>query len=159
MALPLIIGGLSAIAPLIGKLLGGSKGEEAAEYVADIARKVTGQGDISKAVNEIQNNPEFRAEFLSQMNQHEEAMTGLYLSDRQHAREQNKHSVMPAIIVSVLTVGLIAFTGVLMFVEVPGANMRMIDTIFGSYLTGWIGSLAYWNGTTRGSAEKQKLMK
>lgn len=69
MALLSIISGLSAIAPVIGKMLGGDKGEEVAEHVADIARKFTGIGDVDKAVNSIHTDPRFLAEFLAQMNQ------------------------------------------------------------------------------------------
>lgn len=153
--LPLIISGLSAIAPIVGKMIAGDKGEEAAEHVAGIARAVTGQSDAAKAVEAINSDPAYRAEFLTQMNQHEEAMTSMYLSDRQDARKNHKHSMFPAVLCSFLTVGLVAFVAALMFVNIPEANMRMLDMIFGSYLTAWIGSCAYWNGTTRGSAEKQ----
>lgn len=149
------ISALSAIAPMIGKMLGGDKGEQAAEHVAGIARAVTGQNDISKAVNDIHLNPEYRAEFLTQMNQNEEAMTSMYLNDRKDARASHRHSKFPAILCSFLTLGLSFFVAALMFVDIPDANMRMLDMIFGSYLTAWIGSCAYWNGTTRGSAEKQ----
>lgn len=156
--LPLIVSGLSAIAPIIGKMVAGDKGEQAAEHVAGIARAVTGQSNTAKAVDLIQSNPEYKAEFLTQMNQHEESMTGMYLSDRKDARASHKHSKFPAILCSFLTVGLVAFVAALMFVNIPEANMRMLDMIFGSYLTAWIGSCAYWNGTTRGSAEKQSQL-
>ena len=80
----------------------------------------------------------------------------LYLSDIQNAREQNKHSVMPSLLCSILTIGMIAFVVALMVIDIPSANQRLIDTLFGSYLTAWLGSCNYWLGTTRGSADKTK---
>lgn len=159
MALPLIIGGLSAIAPIIGKMLGGSKGKEAAEHVADIARKVTGQDDISKAVSSIQNNPEFRAEFLTQMNQHEEVMVGLYLDDRKDAREKHKHSIMPSVIVVALTLMVAAMGAAMFYSAIPEENQTLANILFGAVLAKWADSIAYWVGSSRGSAEKQMQIK
>ena len=79
------------------------------------------------------------------------------LSDMQDARKNHKHSIMPAILCCVLTVGLIAFTTALLFVTMPAENTRLIDTLFGAYLTNWISTVSYWVGTTRSSADKNKL--
>jgi hypothetical protein len=76
------------------------------------------------------------------------------LKDISNAREAHKDSNTPANIMYILTVGLIAFTATLMFHVIPEANQRVIDTIFGSYLTAWISSVAYFVGTTRGSSMK-----
>ena len=158
MPLPLIsiISALSSLAPSIGKFIAGDKGEQAAQEVANIARAVTGQNDVETAVRQVQSDPESRLKFLEQYNQHEERMSSMYLADVQHAREHNKHSLMPAIICCFLSVWLVAFGGCLMFVEVPEANQRIVDTLFGSYLTAWLSSIAYWVGSSRGSAEKDR---
>ena len=159
MALPLIISGLTAIAPIIGKMLGGSKGEEAAEHVADIARKVTGIGDIDKAVSAIHTDPRFRAEFLTQMNQQEEVMTGLFLKDVQHAREQHKHSIMPSVIVIALTLMVAAMGAAMFYSAIPEENQTLANILFGAVLAKWADSIAYWVGSSRGSAEKQMKLK
>ena len=80
----------------------------------------------------------------------------LYLNDIQNARANNKHSKMPAVICLALTAGMFLFVGALLFITIPEANLRMIDMVFGSYLTAWLGSINYWVGTTRSSAEKSK---
>lgn len=80
----------------------------------------------------------------------------LYMGDIQNARMNNKHSKMPAIICGALTVGMFAFVGALFTLTIPEENMRLVDTLFGSYLTAWLGSINYWVGTTRSSAEKSK---
>lgn len=158
MALPLIpiAQGLISIAPSIAKWFGGDKAEDAAQSVVDIARQVTGQNEPDKAVDLVKQNPELQAKFLMLLEQNRTAIELAVIGDIQNARKIHQHSIMPALIVSVLTAGLIAFIAALMFLTIPEANMRLIDTLFGSYLTAWLSSLAYWNGTTRGSAEKSR---
>lgn len=159
MALPLIISGLSAIAPIVGKLLGGDKGEEAAEHVAGIARAVTGQNDSQKAVESILKDEKHQLEFLKQMNQHEQAMTSMFLKDTQHARESHKYSVMPAVIVVALTL-MVAAMGYALFASViPESNEALANILFGAVLAKWADSVAYWVGSSRGSAEKSRQQK
>jgi len=81
-------------------------------------------------------------------------LTSAELGDVQHAREQNKHSVMPALLCCFLTAAVVAFGAALMFVVIPPENVRLIDTLFGAFLTAWLGSVTYWVGTTRSSANK-----
>lgn len=85
-------------------------------------------------------------------------LTATELGDVQHARETHKQSVMPALICSFLTVAVIAFATALMFVDIPAGNVRLIDTLFGAVLTAWLGSIQYWIGTTRSSAQKNDAL-
>lgn len=158
MALPLlaIAQGLLGVAPSIAKFFAGDKAEDAANEVIDIARQVTGINDPQGAVKAVSENPEYQHQYRMQLENNRARIEAMVIGDVQHAREQHKHSVMPAVIVSVLTAGILAFISALMLVDIPEANIRIIDTLFGSYLTAWLGSLAYWNGTTRGSAEKSR---
>ena len=81
------------------------------------------------------------------------------IEDVQHARFTHKDSKMPAFICITLTLSVIAFAAALMVVEIPKENVRLIDTLFGSVLTAWLGSLAFFNGTTRSSAQKTDMIK
>lgn len=76
--------------------------------------------------------------------------------DNQQTREIHKHHWMPTAICLILTIGMIAFTGALFIVEIPEVNQRMIDMLFGSYLTAWLSSINYWVSSTRSSAEKSR---
>lgn len=160
MALPLltIAQGLLGVAPSIAKFFAGDKAEDAANEVIDIARQVTGINDPQGAVKAVNESSEYQHQYRMKLENNRARIEAMIIGDVQHAREQHKHSVMPAVIVSVLTAGILAFIAALMLVDIPEANMRIIDTLFGSYLTAWLGSLAYWNGTTRGSAEKSRKM-
>lgn len=76
------------------------------------------------------------------------------LKDQQQARVQHQHSWMPSIICVFLTLAVVCFGGALMTVTIPAENVRLIDTLFGSFLTAWLTSISYWVGTTRSSANK-----
>ncbi len=76
------------------------------------------------------------------------------LGDVQHARVHNKHSKMPEIICIMLTLSMIGFAVALFFAEIPDANVRLIDTLFGAFMTAWLGSINYWVSSTRSSANK-----
>ena len=76
------------------------------------------------------------------------------LGDTQNARKQHQHSWMPALICGMLSISVIAFTASLMFIVIPEENTRIIDTLFGAFLTAWLSSISYWVGTTRTSADK-----
>lgn len=159
--LPIIplVSGLISVVPSIAKWIGGDKAAEAAERITDIAKSVTGLDDPKDAVNAVIKDPELLVKFKMHLSAVEADLDKAYLLDRQDARMQHKHSYMPAVLSTVLTLGLLAFTAALMSVELPEGNVRLIDTVFGSYLTAWLGSIAYWFGTTRGSADKNKLMR
>ena len=85
-------------------------------------------------------------------------LTATELGDVQHARTAHKDSSMPAFICITLTLAVISFAAALMFVTIPESNVRLIDTLFGSVLTAWLGSLAFFNGTTRSSAQKNHAL-
>ena len=68
--------------------------------------------------------------------------------------EENNHSNMPALICCFLTFSVVAFGAALMQIQIPADNMRLVDTLFGSFITAWLGSISYWVGTTRSSANK-----
>jgi hypothetical protein len=96
--------------------------------------------------------------FKIRMSELANELTATELGDIQHARVQNKHSDMPALICSLLTVAVLAFAAALMVVNVPVGNVRLIDTLFGAVLTAWLGSIQYWIGTTRSSAQKNDAL-
>ena len=156
MALPLIpiISGLASLAPTIGKWLGGDKGEDAAQAVADIARAVSGQNDVDRAVNAIQSDPSLQFEFLKLLEQNKVAFDDMYLKDRQDARKQHKHSIMPAVIVVALTVMVAAMGAALFMSVIPEGNATLANILFGAVLAKWADAIAYWVGSSRGSAEK-----
>jgi hypothetical protein len=161
MTLPLIpiISALTSVVPSIAGWIGGDKAEDAANHVADIARKVTGQSDPEKAVDAILKDEKLKLQFMMQIENNRKALDEAYLKDRQHAREQHKHSIMPSLIVVALTL-MVAAMGVAMFMSiVPPENSDLANILFGAVLAKWADSVAYWMGSSRGSAEKSRQLK
>jgi hypothetical protein len=97
-----------------------------------------------------QSNNSFRIRMTELANE----LTATELGDVQHAREHNKHSIMPELICGFLTISVVAFATTLFFIEIPKGNVRLIDTLFGAFLTAWLGSVNYWVSSTRSSANK-----
>ena len=71
------------------------------------------------------------------------------LGDIQNARNTHKDSKMPAIICCALTASMVVFTATMIFITIPEENTRMIDTLFGAFITAWIGSINYFVGASR----------
>ncbi len=160
MVLPLIpiISALTSVVPSIAGWIGGDKAEDAANHVADIARKVTGQNDPEKAVDTILKDEKLKLQFMMQIENNRQALDEAYLKDRQHARESHKHSIMPSVIVVALTLMVAAMGAALFMSVIPEANEALANILFGAVLAKWADSVAYWVGSSRGSAEKTKRL-
>jgi hypothetical protein len=161
MAIPIIpiVSALTSVAPTIAKWIGGDKAEDAASAVADIARKVTGNNDPQKAVDMILLDESLKLQFMIQLENNRQALDEAYLRDTQHAREQHKHSIMPSVIVIALTL-MVAGMGAALFMSViPEENQTLANILFGAVLAKWADAVAYWVGSSRGSAEKSRALK
>ena len=158
MALPLIpiISALTSVVPTIAKWIGGDKAEDAANHVADIARAVTGNNDTEAAVNMILKDESLKLQFMTQIENNRQALDEAYLKDRQHAREQNKYSIMPSVIVVALTLMVAAMGGAMFVSVIPAEISDLANILFGAILAKWADSVAYWMGSSRGSAEKDR---
>ena len=97
-------------------------------------------------------------EFIVEMKRLENEANRDQLQDNQQTRVVHNHHWMPEAICVVLTLGMIAFTAALFVLTIPEANQRVLDTLFGAYLTAWLSSINYWVSSTRSSAEKSRTM-
>ena len=108
--------------------------------------------EVMLKVKQAENSFKIRMKELS--NELESAEIG----DIQNARHAHKDSKMPAFICIFLTVSVVAFGASLMIFTIPESNLRLVDTLFGAVLTAWLGSLAFFNGTTRSSSRKTEAL-
>lgn len=81
-------------------------------------------------------------------------LTVTELGDVQDARNQHKHSIVPAVLVFMLTAMVAVGMYMLFVVEMPAANRDIGNMAFGQIFMAWLGALTFWNGTTRSSANK-----
>lgn len=86
---------------------------------------------------------------------HAETIATLIMQDVQHARESHTASRMPAIITLLLAVMTIGAFSVLALVEIPISNREAMVLITGQVLGAFAAAVAYWIGSSRGSAMKQ----
>ena len=82
----------------------------------------------------------------------------LEVEDRKSARTSHKDSYTPAIMLYILTLVVAAIAFALFNFEIPQENKSTLYMVVGQILTAWIGAVAYWYGTTKGSSDKNKLM-
>lgn len=169
MALPLIpiISGLVSLAPTIGKWLGGSDGENAAQAVADMARSVTGINDVQGAVNEILSDPIAQLEFMKLVEKNRTRLDELYLADRQDARkmyvEQNEQADKIADRITkfnVLYIMLLVAVNCLLvyFLEGNGAVLAAASNIIGLVIRDLLAQIqavtGFYFGSSMGSKSK-----
>lgn len=61
------------------------------------------------------------------------------------------NSNMPAVIAVMLTMGLLAFAGMLFFHEIPEKNVRLVDTLFGGLIVGCTTAWGHYFTTNQAS--------
>lgn len=149
-------------APLLGSLLGGPAGASvgaliASEYgtksdPAEIAAKIS--TDPNAAINLRKIELDNKAELMRIKTE----SLRIEAQDRQNARAEHKDSKMPAVLSIGLTL-LVAFIVYLLFyVAVPTGAKEVLFMMLGIVAREWAGSMQYWFGTTRSSADKNKLL-
>jgi hypothetical protein len=80
-------------------------------------------------------------------------------ADSARKREMSVKDVTPAALAYILTVMFGSTLGCLIFgPEVAGANKAIVYSMTGSLGTVWIAAMAYYHGSSRGSARKDVLM-
>ena len=74
--------------------------------------------------------------------------------DLRQAREAHRGHWMPAVLTLALAATVAALLAGLFLVEIPAANQRAADIVLGALLGAFTTGVAYWLGSSRGSAEK-----
>lgn len=80
------------------------------------------------------------------------------LRNQEHAREQHKHSMMPAVITLVMSGIVAGLFYALFYYAIPESNQDVIYILVGQASALWAASITYWVGTTRSSAEKNRRL-
>lgn len=80
--------------------------------------------------------------------------------DRDSARKMQmaNHSVVPACLTCFLTVATVAIIVFRLTAKTPPQADSLLESMIGSLMTVWLGSCAYWFGTTRNSFDKTQLL-
>lgn len=145
--------------PAVGGALGGPAG---AAVGVELARRIGSGEDTPEAVMQaLSSDPDAYAaadQYEVELAEQETERLKAQLADTQHARETHRGHWMPAVLTLALVLMFAALTGALFFFEIPAANQRAADIVLGAMLGAFGTAVAYWLGSSRGSAEKQEIL-
>jgi preprotein translocase subunit SecY len=160
---------LAQFAPSLVKFFTGSdKAEEVANQVLGIAQVVTGAPTPAAAVAAIQMDPVKAAEFQQAALAADADLEKGYLADRKDARAMQVAALAQDDLFSKRFVyyfaaawslfAMVYFVAVT-FIPLSAGGQRVADTILGVLITSVVGVMfAYFYGSTKGSAEKTRLL-
>lgn len=152
------------IAPTAGLLLGGGAGGAVGSLIAS----ALGVDNNAKSVSLALQSPEAASKLAEIELTHAHEFRSLALTearktlvaelkDTQNARENHKHSKMPAIIVIMLTVIVAGLLVAIFTSNIPQGHANMAMMMFGWVFALWGSAISYFVGTTRSSADKNKF--
>lgn len=167
---------LAPLIPSIGRLLGGSDGEQVAGRIADVVTTVAG-GTSPEDLQAALQDPSKATELLVQLQRIEAdaekarreadaAELAARLADVAGARTQTvdlakvgSPLAYGAVLMTIFVMGICAgFTYLLMTRSYPEGSRDIVLLLAGQVL-GWGGAaVAYWLGSSAGSAEKNRLL-
>jgi len=156
---------VKSIAPVIGTALGGPM---AGAAVKMLSSKLLGKEDGTEAEleqfistaspDQLLQIKQIDNDFKLSMKALDVDVFKLEQEGRANARENHKDHFMPTLICIVLTLVVTVIAVGLMITTIPESNEGILNMIIGQVLTAWIGSVAYWVGTTKSSSDKSKLL-
>ena len=149
---------IAGFAPLLGGVVGGPVGAGIGSIIAatfgtddnpeSVMKAINGDPEAAIKLQEIQLTHKVKLEELALQT------TVAELADKQNARKENKHSVMPAVLSGVLSVVIVGIIYLLFYTPVPEGSKDVLFVILGAVMKEWGGAMQYWFGTTRSSANK-----
>ena len=149
---------IAGYAPLLGGVVGGPAG---ASIGSIIASKFGVENKPDQIVNAINSDPEaaikLRSIELDNKTELEKIAMELArseIADKQNARKENKHSVMPAVLSGVLSLIIVGIIYMLFYTVVPDGSKDVLFMLLGVVVKEWGGAMQFWFGTTRSSQDK-----
>lgn len=149
---------VAGFAPLLGTAIGGPAGGAIGSLVAS-AFGVENKPD--KILQAIEADPEaaiklksIEIENKTELQRIAVDLAKAEIADKQNARQENKHSRMPAILSFALSVVIVGIIYLLFYTTVPEGSKDVLFMLLGVVVKEWGGAMQYWFGTTRSSANK-----
>lgn len=159
---------LKTLAPLLGTALGGPLGGAAASFIADklgVSEKTVEA--VSKVLNDGKLTPEqivsvkqAEIEFQKFLKSNNIKLEEIHAADRDSARDLLKttRSYVPATLTFGITAGyFVVLIGMMLkWFQVSDSQVMLI--MLGQLGTAWGVTIAFWFGTTKGSADKTEML-
>lgn len=134
--------------------------------ILDVLLRVGGDV-LDRVIPDPEKRAEAKLELAEQAAAHEREIErlateriGLFLSDRQSAREREKavRDRTPRVLAYCTFAGFFAVLLVLAFIDIPNANTQAVIYLLGSLQTILAGVVAYYFGSSEGSSRKQETI-
>lgn len=161
---------IKTVAPWIATALGGPLGGMAITAAADAlgisdktesAIKAALSGATPEQMLALKNaDNDFAAKMQALGFENLETMTKLENEDRADARhrEIETSDLTPKILAFVITGGFFGMLLAMLYNAIPDANRDILNIMLGALGTTWASVMAYYFGSTKGSAEKTRLI-
>jgi hypothetical protein len=164
------VGILKTVAPWIGTAIGGPLGGMAVEAAASalgLSEKTAGA--VKSALAGVgpeqmlalkKADHDFALQMQSLGFKHLEDVEALAAGDRRDARamQVSTRSIMPAVLSGIVTVGFLGLLLGMMLGVLQVSDSEALLLMLGSLSTAWGVVMAFWFGTTSGSARKTELL-
>lgn len=159
---------LKALAPMLGTALGGPLGGAAASFIAD---KLGLQEKTIEAVTDALNSGKLTPDQIASVKlaeidfqkfckQNAIDLERVHADDRNSARDMLKttRSYVPATLTFGITIGYFVVLLGMMLKQFEVADSQVMLIMLGQLGTAWGVTIAFWFGTTSGSAAKTELL-
>ena len=165
-----LAGTLSSFAPIIGTAIGGPAGGIVGAMISkalgvdntpeEIAKELKGNPEAYLKLKQLESDERIKLKALALQ------ATGLVLEERkaalkdtQNARKQHQDHWMPSLLTIGLALMVAGMFGALFVIEPPKEYDQVVIMIAGSVLGAFGTSVAFWLGSSKGSADKTKQLK
>ena len=153
---------VATLAPALGVALGGPAGGAVGQLVAAAFGTKADPAEVAAAVAA---DPDAAVKLREIELRHSEVIAALTvqrfeaeLADVQQARTTHKDHWMPAVMTILLAAMVAGMGGALFFLDTPPENKEVVYLLAGQLLGAFATAIAYWLGSSRGSAEKQRVL-
>ena len=156
---------LNSVAPTLAAALGGPVAGAATKFLADklLGGESASLKDVENAIigaspKTLSSLKEIDNQFKIEMEKLGVDVFKLEVDDKKNARDNNKNSIMPAILSVSLTLIIGVLLYALFYIEPPEGAREPLLIVLGMVVKEWSNSMHYWFGTTRSSADKTRLL-
>ena len=111
------------------------------------------RAELEQKLQELEHEKEIKLAELAQ------AELQTVADDKKNARMEHKLSIMPSMLSVLLTAFIAAIIYLLFYVQMPEGSKEVLFMMLGIVIKEWGGSMQYWFGTTRSSAEKNTMLR
>lgn len=152
---------LATIAPVLATAFGGPLAGTATKFFAGkfLGDKNASLADVESFI--LNASPKQLFAIKESENEFKVAMANIGVdvfkieaNDKKNARAEHKHSYMPAVLSIALSLVVAGILYMLFYLEPPEGSRDVLFMLLGVVIKEWGGSMQYWFGTTRSSANK-----